>query len=122
MGADHANIYDLTALYRRTIRSAGITGQVVTIQTDPLEPDIIRVLTHVTLENKTNSYTKARLLILHGGLEHYLDELTSIAAGELAVSRSDILLGQGDRFAAELTGTTTGDVLIFTLIGWDNYL
>ncbi|GAJ15430.1 unnamed protein product, partial [marine sediment metagenome] len=38
---------------------------------------------------------------------------------ELAVSRSDILLGEGDVFFADLIGTTTGDSLVMSCLGWE---
>jgi hypothetical protein len=80
------------------------------------------VLTHVTVENKTNPYTKCRLGITTTGRDHYLDELTTIAANELAVSRSDIILGEKDIFFAELTDTDDGDQLIMTSVGWEQGL
>ena len=112
------NIFDFTALYRRTKHAAGLTGSVVTISLGRVSANTLRVLTHVTVENKTSAYTRVRLGIDAGGLNHYIDELITVAAAELVVSRSDILLGEGDVFFTELTGTTTGDVLVFTAIGW----
>lgn len=112
------NIYDFSRIYRRTILGAGTSGKIVTIKTKPLDPKRLRVLTHITAENVTNSFTKARLLIIHGGLKHYIDEITTVLSSQLVVSRSDVLLGQGDIFAIEFTGTTTGDELRLTLIGW----
>ncbi|GAG90603.1 unnamed protein product [marine sediment metagenome] len=109
-------------LYRRTLRAAGVTDEAVYIKLDRIRSGKIRVLTHVTVENQTNAFTKCRLGIDHSGLIHYLDELQTIAADELAVSRSDIPLGEGDRFFAELTGTTTGDVLVMTCVGWEQSL
>ena len=46
----------------------------------------------------------------------------TLAANELAVSKSDILLGEGDVFFAELTGTTDGDILVMTCVGWESGL
>lgn len=112
------NIFDFTALYRRTKRAAGLTGSVVRISLGRVSTKTLLVLTHVTVENQTSPYTKVRLGINSGGVIHYIDELITVAADELVVSRSDILLGEGDVFFTELTGTTTGDVLIFTAIGW----
>ena len=112
------NIFDYDTLYRRTIRSAGLTGSVVTIALERISPGSILVLTHVTVEDKSNSFTKVRLAINHGGFIHYIDELTTVAANELIVSTSDIPLEEGDVFITELTGTTTGDILVFTCVGW----
>ena len=113
------NIYDFSSLYRRTKRAAGVTGSVVKIKLGRVPENTLRVLTHVTVENETNSYTKVRLGIEHGGIKHYIDELITVAAAELVVSRSDIHLGQGDILFTELTGTTTGDILILTTFGWE---
>lgn len=112
------SINDFDRLYRRSITGAGVTGSPVRLRLGPVGAKTLRVLTHVTVENKTSSYTKCRLGINDGAVDIYIDELTSIAANELAVSRSDILLGEGDYFFAELTGTATGDALVMTCIGW----
>lgn len=117
-----ANINNFDCLYRRTKTGLGITGEVVRLSLGPVPPNTLRVLTHVTVENKTNQYTKCRPGITTTGRDHYLDELQTIAANELAVSRSDILLGERDVFFAELTGTTNGDELIMTCIGWEQKL
>lgn len=100
----------------------GITGELVRLALNPIPPKKLRVLTHVTVENKTSPYTKCRLGITTTGRDHYLDELQTIAANELAVSRSDILLGERDVFFAELTGTDTGDDLVLTCVGWEQSL
>lgn len=113
------NINNFSRLYRRTKRELGVTGSTVRVKLTRIKPRIVRVLSHVSVENETSAYTKCRLGIDRGGTIHYLDELQTIAADELAVSRSDIILGEGDVFFAELTGTVTGDVLIMTCIGWE---
>jgi len=112
------NIYDFDRLYRRTKTGVGVTGEVVRLRLGPIKAKTLRVLTHVTVENKTSAYTKCRLGINAGPVDHYLDELQTIAKDELAVSRSDILLGEGDYFFSELTGTTDGDTLVMTCVGW----
>lgn len=111
------NINDFHRLYRRTKRGDGLTGSTVYIKLNPVAPGKIRVLSHITVENQTNDFTKCRLGIDHGGVIHYLDELTTIVEDELCVARSDVLLGEGDRIFAELAGTTTGDALIMTCLG-----
>lgn len=116
------NINDFDRLYRRTKTGVGVTGETVRLRLNPVRARKLRVLTHVTVENQTSPYTKCRLGINAAGRYHYLDELQTIAADELAVSRSDIILGEGDYFFAELTGTTTGDDLILTCVGWEQSL
>ena len=117
-----ANIHDFDRLYRRTQKGVGVTGSLVRLSLNPISPNTLRVLTHVTVENKTTDFLKCRLGITSTGRDHYLDELTLILADELAVSRSDILLGEKDVFFAELTGTTTGDEIVMTAIGWEQTL
>lgn len=117
--SDIKNIFAFTRLYRRTKRGTGLTGSLVRISLRPISAGSFRVLTHVTVENPTTSFTKVRLGISHVGSDYFLDELQNILADELCVSRTDILLGEGDYFFAELTGTTTGDILILNCIGWD---
>lgn len=116
------NINDFDRLYRRTKKGVGISGQVIRLSLPPISINLLRVLTHVTVENKTNNYTKCRLGITSTGRDHYLDELTTLAQHELAVSRSDILLGEGDCFFAELTGTTDGNEIVMTCVGWEQNL
>ena len=113
------NINDFDQLYRRTVREKSDGETTVRLKLNRIKARKVRKLTHVTVENETTAYTKCRLGINNGGNDHYLDELITIAANELAVSRSDIVLGEGDVFFAELTGTTDGDVLIMTCIGWE---
>ncbi|MBA7627043.1 hypothetical protein ES703_34504 [subsurface metagenome] len=116
------NTNDFNRLYRRTIPKKSDGAAIISLELDPVKPRVFRTLTHVTVENKTTAYTKCRLAIKNVGRVHYLDELASPAAGELAVSRSDILLGEQDIFFAEMTGTTIGDELILTAIGWEQDL
>jgi len=112
------NIQDFHRLYRRHKTGTGETGTVFRFRLGPIAAKTVRVLTHVTVENRTSGYTKCRLGINAGGKDHYLEELQNIAAEELAVSHSDVLLGEGDYFFADLTGVITGDSLVFTAIGW----
>lgn len=116
------NVNNFHRLYRRTITEDGLTGSLVYMKLNPVSPGKVRVLTHVTVEDKTSAFTKCRLGIDHGGTLHYLDELETISADELAVARSDVLLGEGDSFFAELTGTTTGDDLVMTCLGIEQNL
>lgn len=120
MSLNDINKFD--RLYRRTITGLGVTGQAVRLLFKPIAPKRVRFLTHVTVENQTTAYTKCRLGIDASRVDHYLDELQTIAAGELAVSRSDVVLGEGDVFFAELMGTTDDDVLIMTCVGWEQKL
>lgn len=112
------NIFDFDRLYRRTKKAAGDTGAVVKIRLSPVGPKTLLVLTHVTVENRTSPDSDCRLAIEAGGVTHYLDEITNLAIGELAVSRSDILLMEGDYFFAELTDTINNDELVMTCVGW----
>jgi len=116
------NIFDFDRLYRRTVTGSGDASAVVYLDLNPIKPGRFRVLTHVTVENKTASSTKFRLAIRRAERLHYVDELSSPAAGELAVSRSDILLGEKDIFCAELTGTHDIDELVMCAIGWEGAL
>jgi len=119
---ENYNINNFSQLYRCTMKGTGATGEVVRLKLERIRPRILRVLTHVTVENITSAYTKGRLGIDAGGRTHYLDELTGLTDGELAVARADILLGEGDVFFSELTGTTTDDALVMTCVGWEQAL
>jgi len=116
------NINNFNRLYRRTVKRVGVTGTVEYLKLNRVGPGKIRVLSHVTVENQTTTLTKCRIGIDHSGVIHYLDELQTVGIAELIVSRSDILLGEGDRFFAELTGTITTATLIMTCVGWEQDL
>lgn len=113
------NINEFSQLYRYTVTDKAGTTSPHRLKLDRVDTKTLRVLTHVTVEDKTSAYTKCRLGISTLGRDHYLDELQTIAAEELAVERSDILLGEGDIFFAELTGATADDELVMTAIGWE---
>ena len=113
------NINDFNKIYRRTIVDISSGSATVRLKLNRIKARKIRSLTHVSVENKTTAYTKCRLGIDNGGVDFYLDELQTIAADELIVSRSKILLGEGDVFFAELTGTTLNDNLVMTCVGWE---
>jgi len=116
------NINDFDQLYRRKITDRAGATSPHRIGLDRIGAHKLRVLTHVTVENETTDYTKCRLGFSNGGRDYYLDELTDPTANELAVSRSDILLSEGDVFFAELTGVTENDVLVMTCMGWEQEL
>jgi len=113
------NIYHVDRLYRRKVIGSGTTGETLRLDLGPVKPKTLRVLTHVTVENTENAYTRVRLGIENRGVIHYLDELTDPAKEELAVSRSDILLGEGDVFFAQCVLTEATNVLEMNAIGWE---
>ena len=116
------NINDFDQLFRRTVNAKSDNETTFRLKLDRVSARKVRVLSQVTVENKTDGYTKCRLGVDAGGRDHYLDELQTIVKDELAVSRSDIILGEGDVFFAELSGATSGDVLVMTCVGWEQSL
>jgi len=116
------SINDFDQLYRITKTGVGVLNQTVRLSLGRVAPNTLRVLTHVTVENKTSDGTKNRIGITAGGRDHYLDEIDDPLKDELIVSRSDILLGEGDSFFVELTGTQDSDELVLTCVGWEQGL
>ena len=116
------NLNDFDQLFRRTITKKADAADPYYLKLDRVPARQVRVLTHVTVENQTDGYTKCRLGIDSGGRLHYLDELTTPLVNELAVSRSDIILGEGDVFFSELAGGIENDTVIMTCIGWEQTL
>jgi len=116
------NINDFDRLYRRTVKELSGATSPHYLKLGRVGAKKLRVLTHVTVENTESAYDKVRLGVDAGGRIHYLDELKDPAEDELAVSRSDILLGEGDVFFAELSGCGAGEPLILTVIGWEQDL
>jgi len=112
-------MYEIQHLYRRKVLGTGGVGETIRLDLDPVKAKTLRVLTHVTVENTANDYTRVRLGIDAIGVIHYIDELNSPTATELAVSRSDILLGEGDVFFAECILTAATNALILNAIGWE---
>ena len=116
------NINDFDRLYRRTVKAlAGATSPHY-LKLGRVGAKKLRVLTHVTVENTESAYDKVRLGIENLGNVFYLDELSDPAENELAVSRSDILLGEGDVFFAECAGCGEDEPLIMTVSGWEQKL
>jgi hypothetical protein len=121
------NVNSFDSLYRERSAAYGVTGASIILETKRVNPGRIRVLTHVSIENKTNSYTKnktnsytkCRLSIYNGAVDFMIDEAIYPGEDELLVHPKDILLGEGDILRATLTGTTTADELELHAIGWE---
>jgi len=113
------NINDFHRLYRQTITKKADAADPYYLKLDRVPARQLRVLTHVTVENKTDGYDTCRLGIDCGGRIHYLDELDTPAKDELAVSRSDVILGEADVFFAELAGGIDNDSVVMTCVGWE---
>jgi len=113
------NLNDFDRLYRRTITEKAGPADPYYLMLDMVPPRRVRVLTHVTVENKTDGYDTCRLGFDSRGRLHYLDELTTPLVTELAVSRSDIILREGDVFFAELQGGIDNHVVVMTCVGWE---
>lgn len=116
------NINEFDQLYRRTITEKADAADPYYLKLDRVPARQVRVLTHVTVEHKTAGNVDIRLGIDASGRDHYLDELKTVVANELAVSRSDIILGEGDVFFAELKGVTAGEELVMSCVGWEQGL
>lgn len=113
------NINDFDRLYRRTVKELAGATSPHRLKLGRVGAKTLRVLTHVTVENTESAYDKVRLGIENRGNIHYLDELTDPVEDELAVSHSDILLGEGDVFFAECSGCGEDEPLIMTCVGWE---
>ena len=113
------NINNFELLYRRRKTWKGVTGSVVNIDLDPVDTGWIRLLSHVTLENKTSECTKVRLVIFDGTTEYPIDEAMYPGAEELLIHNQDIILQERDGLRAKFTGTVTGDNLQIVAVGWD---
>ncbi|MBA7494464.1 hypothetical protein ES702_05040 [subsurface metagenome] len=116
------NINEFDLLFREKIVGAGVTGSVVRIKIDAVKPGWLRLLTHVTIENEDSIISKCRIGITRAGRDYFLDEIKDCTAAELCVCSSDLLVGEGDFFFADFTGTSTGNSLVLTAIGWDKKL
>jgi len=112
------NINEFDRLYRRRKTALGVVGETVRIKLPQVPPTTLRVLTHVTVENRDGTVGVCRLGIHSGGKDYYLDEIMDLTTAELCVSRSDIPLGEGDVFFSEFTTTGANNVLVMTCVGW----
>lgn len=113
------NINEFDRLYRMRVNVSGLTAATVRLTLDPVDPGIIRTLTHVSIENKTHSYTKCRLSIFNGATDFNIDEADYPQEDELLMHKQDIIMGERDQLRATCTGTTTGDDLELLAIGWE---
>ena len=113
------NVNNFDLLYRERKTAAGITGSTLTIQAARVDPGRIRVITHVSIENKTSAYTKCRLSVYNGATDFEIDEAIFPDEDELLIHPKDIVLGEGDILRARLTGTTTGDIVEMHIVGWE---
>lgn len=113
------NVNDFDQLYRERKTYAGVTGEEVTIRSRRVDPGRIRIITHASIEDKTNAYTNCRLSVWNGATNFNIDEAIHPAEDELIIHKQDIVLGEGDELRAVLTGTTTGDQIEAHLIGWE---
>jgi hypothetical protein len=113
----NTNNFDL--LYRERKTAPGVTGSPVIIDLERVNAARIRVLTHISVENKTSGYTKCRLSIFNGATDFFLDEAIYPSEDELLVHSKDVLLGEGDILRVTLTGTTTADDLEICATGWE---
>jgi len=116
------NLFEFDRLYRRKKRASGSATADVRISLKPVGAKKLRVLTHVTVENQTDTTSEIRLGIHNQGEDYFLDEIKTVIAAELCVSRSDILLGEGDVFFARLSDTHDVDILVMTCVGWEQSL
>lgn len=109
--------------YNRTYRHKveDIVGDVSPhrMTTDTVKSGVRRVLTRVTVEDKSHEIAKCRLGIHTPSMDLYIDELTSLAAGTLAVNLEPITLDEGESLFAELTGPQKGDHVSMACIGED---
>ena len=113
------NINDFDSLYRERVTALGVTGSDVILKLEKVDSGRIRVITHLSVENKTSAYTKFRLSIYNGATEFMMDEAIYPDEDELLVHPKDISLGENDVVWARLTGTTVGDKIELHAIGWE---
>lgn len=78
---------------------------------DRVDPGKLRVITHVSVENKTNAYTHLRIGVERTGVFLPHEEEKSPVAGEVYWTRSRIIVPAGSLLKARMTGCTSGDVL-----------
>lgn len=113
------NVNDFDHLYKRRLTGTGLTGSTVYLSLDRVDAKRIRTLSHITVENKTLPFTKLRLSIYDGTIDHYIAEFSNPLNDQLLVHEHDVVLGEADILRAIFTGTTTGDILEMLAIGWE---
>ena len=111
------NVQEFERLYQRRVTGTGLTGSIVNLDLDPVEPGYIRRLSRVIVENKTSNYTKLRFSNYDGANELPLDAVDYPMKSELIAADNEIILGEREIMRATLTGTVTGDILQLTAYG-----
>lgn len=113
------DIFTFDSLYHRLITKQGVTDSVVNLDLDRTPPGKVRVLSHISAENKDSAFTLLRYFIYDGFIEHPIDEAIHPSKDELCIHNNMLVLGEGEILRAAFTGTTTGDDLILYVLGWE---
>jgi hypothetical protein len=107
---------------RNIITEEVIKGKAAGTQDDlesPLvEPGTVLEVRHVSVENRTNAYTRLVIGVADGLSFFQKEEQDSPAANNLYWTRSKFLIPAGKKLRARLTGCTSGDNLHMTCEGF----
>ncbi len=99
------------------IASAGGTNEEITI--GPVPPGRLWVITNLALENESNDYTSARVLMTGYGEEHMLIEGVTLTEDTLYWADAQLYIPEGRSLMVRFVGTTSADVLAAYINGFE---
>jgi len=103
-------------IYDRIVKLSASAGT-NTLRRDKVKPGRIECIKIISIENKTNPYTKLRVGIWDGATFHNYFEEVAPQAARLYTVTDEIVLREGMQLQAELQGCTSGDSLEMFICG-----
>lgn len=97
--------------------SAGATNEDMTI--GPVPPGRLWVITNIALEDETNAFTSARVIMTGYGEDHPLIEGVTLSAGTLYWADAELYIPEGRSLVIRFVGSTSADVLAAYINGFE---
>jgi len=104
--SSHSTIY-----WRRAYSKVSNGDAIVTIESDKVSADKVGIVYQISILNKDNDFTKARVGIYDGSMFHIYGEQESPQADVLYWIHSNFYILEGDRIRAEFYSTAPNDRL-----------
>jgi hypothetical protein len=101
---------------------AATSAAYVDLETKPLRTNTLLITDHISVEDKTTTYTNLRVGIKEGSVFLPLEEQKNPAAAEVFWTKSNLQFVEHERVCCRLTGCTSADVIEVTIQGRLYYL
>ena len=104
-------------VYRKELILSSAGGTYDTLETEKVNSGEVMEIRHVSVENRSNNYTRLLLGVRSGRDFHSKEDFASPSANTLSSTRSRFIVPAECRFSARLYGCTSGDDLHMWLEG-----